>query len=71
MSDPHRPVGVYIIAPNGDTTPCELTYAGVEDGLHVWDCISPLIPGGRMHVALFPAHTAIRLPTDPPASVQP
>lgn len=59
---PVRPVGVYIVLPNGDTLPVELAYAGVEDGLHVWDTITPLQPGGQLRVGMFPSHTTIRLP---------
>jgi hypothetical protein len=61
---------VYIVAPNGDTTPVELAYTGTEDGIHVWDCITPLVPGGQIKVSMFPARTAIRFPTDG-ASVTP
>lgn len=59
---PVRPIGVYIIQPNGDTIPVELAYAGVEDGLHVWDAITPLPAGGQLKVGMFPAGTSIRLP---------
>jgi len=64
VADLQRPLGVYMLAPNGDTTPVELAYAGVQDDVHVWDCITPLVPGGRLHVSLFPAHTSIRLPVE-------
>lgn len=58
-----RPLGVYAILATGDTIPVELAYAGLQDGVHVWDAITPIPPGGSVKVALFPAQTSIRFPT--------
>lgn len=63
-SKPVRPVGVYAVLANGDSIPVELAYAGFQDGVHVWDSITPIPPGGQLKVAIFPAHTSIRLPVD-------
>lgn len=59
---PVRPLGVYAVLANGDTIPVELAYAGVQDGVHVWDSITPIPPGGQLKVGMFPGRTSIRLP---------
>jgi hypothetical protein len=63
VSTPERPQGVRIHHADGGVTPVELAYVGTdEDGLHVWECITPVRHGERVTAQTLPARSSIVLP---------
>lgn len=66
MSDAERlpaPENVRIVYPDGREVPCELVYAGVREGAHVWRVVNAELDLSvcKLKVDVLPARTLIEL----------
>lgn len=59
-----RPQGARLVHADGSSTPLELAYVGrdEEDGMHVWEAVTPLREGDALHVDVMPGRSSIRIP---------
>lgn len=68
MTEPRRPQGVRYMTKDDEEVPCELTYVGLEDGLHIWEVIPDRDPEPHwiLHADVLPGKTTLRIPMPHP-----
>lgn len=60
-----RPEGVRIVHADGQVTPCEPAFVGIDsEGFAVWDIMTPFdaAAGDRLHVAMMPGRSSLVIP---------
>lgn len=60
--DHPRPTDVFVQKADGSKIPCELTFAGVEGGIAVWDSMTLVEPEDHILIGVLPAKTSLRFP---------
>lgn len=66
MSQPEPPQDVALIYTDGTRQAVDCVYEGMEDGMHQWRVVTPLLPKvvKQLAVAMLPPMTEISVPVD-------
>ncbi len=59
---PVPPENVQVVLRNGQEIPVECVYAGIQDGVHMWEAVYPMPDAVvRLSIDMLPARTGIRV----------